>query len=91
MPIESRQVTAGGSAVMLVSGDGMGCHVSVFCEHTQGETHALYFGGSDVTASNGFRLAPGLMWQETIGPGDDLFAVTGGAEDVVTVMIVRQD
>jgi hypothetical protein len=56
-----------------------------------GDAVAVYLGDATVTSSNGLHVSSDATWQGFVGPGDELWAVTGGGSEKVSVMIVRQD
>lgn len=92
MPITSARITVSGTRQMLVAPNQMAQWVSVKNERSgQEPASAVYLGDVTVTTGNGYHLGSDEVWQGYIGPDDSLYGVTGGTEEPVTVLIVRQD
>lgn len=92
MPIHTAQFAVGGTAVMIAGPDSMGRPVWVNCQHTAADpSHVLYLGGASVGTANGFECPADAVWNGYLGPDDSLYAITGGSEDILSVLIVRQD
>lgn len=90
MPIYTAHYTVGTTRVKIVEAQSMSQHVCIH-NHEHSSSADVFIGGSDVTINNGIHAQPTLTSQITIGPGDDLWAISDTADQELHVLIVRQD
>lgn len=90
MPISTAHYSVGTTAVRIVAAQTQSQHVCIH-NHEHSSSGEVFIGGSDVTINNGIHAQPTLTSQITIGPGDDLWAISDTADQEIHVLIVRQD
>lgn len=90
MSILTAHYQVGLTRVKIASADTNPQHVCIH-NHEHSSNANVYIGGVDVTVGNGIHAQPTLTSQITIGPGDDLWAVSDTAGQELHVLIVRQD
>jgi hypothetical protein len=90
MPLVNRQVTLGTAAVEIVGHDNMP-HDVILHNMTKSSNSYIFFGGPDITTTNGPHIDPGETIQFTVGPGDRLYAVSDPAGLVVGVLDIRKN
>lgn len=87
MALKTRTVTVGTSAVALVSdaGYGSGSYPYPVLVYNAG-TVTVYFGGTDVTTSNGIPVAANASLQLELITNDALYAISGSAGQDVRIL-----
>lgn len=90
MPITQAHHTIGTVAVQIVPADNMAQHVCIH-NHEHASNSEIYIGNSQVTINNGIHAQPTLTSQLTIGPGDDLWAISDTEDVELHVLVVKQD
>jgi len=91
MPIFSQQFSIGTVPSLVVSDQGMSQDVH-FYNAEKSENDDIFLGGSaGVTISTGHHLAHRTALTVTVGPGDQLWAVSDENDRTLTVLNVRQD
>jgi hypothetical protein len=92
MPISTAQFTlATGVRQQIVSPDIMSQHVCIH-NHEHSLNKEIYIGNSGVTTSTGIHAVATQTSMITIGPGDDLWAISGETGTVALhVLVIKQD
>jgi hypothetical protein len=91
MPITTQQFTlAENVRQRIVAPDVMSQHVCIH-NHEHSQNSEIYIGNATVTTSTGIHAVATQTSMITIGPGDDLWAVsdTDGVE--MQVLVIKQD
>ena len=90
MSIYTAHYTVGLDRVKIVEADTNPQHVCIH-NHEHSSNANVYIGGFDVTVNNGIHAQPTLTSQITIGPGDDLWAVSDTADQELHILVIKQD
>jgi hypothetical protein len=90
MPITQAHHTIGTVAVQIVPADRMSQHVCIH-NHEHSQNSEIFIGNQNVTIGNGIHAQAELTSQLTIGPGDDLWAISDVEDVELHVLVVKQD
>jgi hypothetical protein len=91
MPIITRQFTLlAGVRQQVVTPSTSNQHVCIH-NHEHSANKEIYIGNSAVTVSNGIHSVATQTSMLTIGPGDDLWAITDQASAELHILVVTQD
>lgn len=90
MPITQAHFTIGTVATKIVAADTMPQHVCIH-NHEHSSSSEIFIGNADVTINNDIHAQATLTSQLTIGPGDDLWAVSDVDNVELHVLVVKQD
>ena len=91
MPLSTAQFTLTANvARQIVAPDRMSQHVCIH-NHEHSQNSEIYIGNATVTTSTGIHAVATQTSMITIGPGDDLWAIsdTDGVE--MQVLVIKQD
>ena len=91
MPIQQARYTLGtAEATKVIAADSLPSLVFVHnAEHAS--STIVYLGNADVTNANGMHLHSDDTLNFTIGPGDELWAVSAAGTPVLQIMRIVQD
>ena len=91
MPISTAQFTLTANVRrQIVTPDRMNQHVCIH-NHEHQLNKEIYIGNSTVTVTTGIHSVATQTSMITIGPGDDLWAVSDDNNVVIHVLVVKQD
>jgi hypothetical protein len=91
MPISTAQFTlTANTPRQIVPPDRMNQHVCIH-NHEHSQNREIYIGKSGVTTSTGIHAVATQTSMITIGPGDDLWAVSADNGVEIQVLVVKQD
>lgn len=90
MPIVTSHYSVGLTPVKIVSAATVSQHVCIH-NHEHNSSGNVYIGGANVSINNGIHAQPTLTSQITIGPGDDLWAVSDTDAQELHILVVKQD
>lgn len=91
MPISTAQFTlTENTPQQIVPPDRMNQHVCIH-NHEHSQNSEIYIGNSSVTTSTGIHAVATQTSMLTIGPGDDLWAVSDANGVEIQVLVVKQD
>jgi hypothetical protein len=90
MPITQTVYTVGTALVQVIAPDTQPQFVTLHnLEDVNGRK--IYIGNGALVAGQSVEINPAVYLQMTLGPGDNLFAVTDGGNYQLGVMIQKQD
>lgn len=90
MPITQTAYSVGTAVVQVVAPDTQPQYVTLHNLESQiGRT--IFIGNSQLVAGQSVEISPAVFLQMTLGPGDNLCAVTDGGTYQLGVMIQKQD
>ena len=78
------------TATQICGADNMS-HDVLVRNYEHGSSHYVYVGNSNVSAANGFDVAPGETVRFTLAPNDQLFAIGGGNGYECAMFDMRQN
>ena len=90
MPLYSNLVTLGTAATLVVPPRTMGQEVHLH-NATKNSNHYIHLGGPEITVNNSIHIDPGESITITLGPGDDLYALSDPSGLKLGVLAVLQD
>jgi hypothetical protein len=91
MPISTAQfILTENSPLQIVRPDRMNQHVCIH-NHEHSSNSEIYIGNSTVTTTTGIHSVATQTSLLTIGPGDDLWAVSDTSGVEIQVLVVKQD
>ncbi len=90
MPLYSNLVTLGTAATLVVPPRTMGQEVHLH-NATKSSNHYIHLGGPEITVNNSIHIDPGESITITLGPGDDLYALSDPSGLKLGVLAVLQD
>lgn len=90
MPITQAHHTICTVAVQIVPANTMGQHVCIH-NHEHSSNSEIFIGNQNVTIGNGIHAAATTTSQLTIGPGDDLWAISDVEDVELHVLVVKQN
>jgi hypothetical protein len=91
MPITTAQFTlTANTPRQIVAPDRMNQHVCIH-NHEHSANSEIYIGNSTVTTATGIHAVATQTSMLTIGPGDDLWAVSDTNNVEMQVLVVKQD
>jgi hypothetical protein len=71
MSLTSQAITVGITVTRIAQAAGSPLQLELY----NNSQHAIYFGGSNVTTTNGFHLDKNLSYSITLYPGNTLYAI----------------
>lgn len=86
MTLQTSQFTVGTAAMLIAGPDVMTQFVTI---HNDNANQQVFIGGSDVSTSNGFHVDGKEEHSFTLYPGDALYAVSSGSDNI-SVIIQKQ-
>lgn len=90
MPLYSNLVTLGTAAVMVVPPRSMGQEVHLH-NMTKSSNSYIHLGPANITLNNSVHIDPGESITLTLGPGDDLYALSDPSGLELGILAVIQD
>jgi len=90
MPIYNNLVTLGTAAQMVVPPRNMGQEVHLH-NMTKSSNEYIHVGGPGITVNNSVHMDPGESMVITLGPGDDLYALSDPSGLELGILAVIQD
>jgi len=90
MPIYNNLVTLGTAAQLVVPPRTMGQEVHLH-NMTKSSNEYIHVGGKSVTVNNSVHMDPGESMVITLGPGDDLYALSDPSGLELGILAVIQD
>jgi hypothetical protein len=91
MPITTTQFTLlAGVRQQIVSPSSQSQHVCIH-NHEHSQNREAFIGNSSVTVTTGIHAVATQTSMITIGPGDDLWAITDDASVVMHILVIGQD
>ena len=90
MPIYNNVVTLGTAAQMVVPPRNMGQEVHLH-NMTKSSNEYIHVGGPGITVNNSVHMDPGQSMVITLGPGDDLYALSDPSGLELGILAVIQD
>jgi len=90
MPIYNNLVTLGTAAQMVVPPRNMGQEVHLH-NMTKSSNEYIHVGGPGITVNNSVHMDPGQSMVITLGPGDDLYALSDPSGLELGILAVIQD
>jgi hypothetical protein len=90
MPIYNNSVTLGTAAQLVVPPRTMGQEVHLH-NMTKSSNEYIHVGGPGITVNNSVHMDPGESMVITLGPGDDLYALSDPSGLELGILAVIQD
>jgi len=90
MPIYNNLVTLGTAAQLVVPPRTMGQEVHLH-NMTKSSNEYIHVGGPGITVNNSVHMDPGESMVITLGPGDDLYALSDPSGLELGILAVIQD
>jgi len=90
MPIYNNLVTLGTAAQLVVPPRPMGQEVHLH-NMTKSSNEYIHVGGPGITVNNSVHMDPGQSMVITLGPGDDLYALSDPSGLELGILAVIQD
>lgn len=90
MPLYNNLVTLGTAATLVVPPRTMGQEVHLH-NTTKSSNEYIYLGGPNITVNNSIHIDPGQSITITLGPGDDLYALSDPSGLRLGILAVIQD